>query len=194
MIVHEWGLIEYEKAHLKMKDIHKTAVQNGENHLILCQHPDIYTLGQNEKESLFDVQTYKTDRGGSISCHSKGQNIYYFCFHSPSPARFFANIISVYKKFFNMHLSEAFYDKKNPGFYIEDAKLLSLGFRYKKGFSLHGVSLNVCVDLDFHNRISPCNLKGIRSSSLKEQGLSISCEDVNEQIVKNICEVFNESI
>ncbi|PHS58331.1 MAG: lipoyl(octanoyl) transferase [Sulfurimonas sp.] len=193
MIVHNWGLINYEHAHNKMLEIHKNALSDKQNHLILCQHPEIYTLGYDE-EDIFDVKSLKTDRGGSISSHSEGQNIYYFCFHSPYPARFLANIISVYTSFFKQYLADVYYDKKKPGFYIGSKKLLSLGFRYKQGVSLHGVSLNVDINLDFHNKIKPCNLKGFSSSSLVEQGLNLSCKDVDTLIIQNICEAFNESV
>jgi len=193
MIIHDWGLLEYEKAYKKMQEIHAQALVDGENHLILCQHFPIYTVGQDEKQS-FKVPTYKTDRGGSISSHSPGQNIYYFCFQTPFPSRFFSKVISVYKHFFQGHLPGAVYDKTKPGFYMNKTKLLSLGFRYKKGVSLHGVSLNVSPELSFHNKIHPCNLKGVSSSSLSENGLLLSCEEVNAQVIKHICEVFDESL
>jgi len=193
MIVHAWGLLAYEQAYLKMQDVHTQALVDGQNHLILCQHPNIYTLGQDEDES-FNVATFKTDRGGSITSHSPGQNIYYFCFQSSFPSRFFAKVLSVFISFFNTYLPQVYYDKSNPGFYLKNTKLLSLGFRYKKGVSLHGVSLNVSPDLNFHNQIFPCNLKGISASSLVNEGINLTCAEVNEKIIKLICEVFDESL
>ncbi|HIC44711.1 MAG TPA: lipoyl(octanoyl) transferase [Sulfurimonas sp.] len=193
MILHDWGLLEYELAYVKIQEVHTLALEDGQNHLILCQHPCIYTIGQDAKE-IFKVPSFKTDRGGSITSHSPGQNIYYFCFHAPLPAKFFSKIISIYSEFFKIYLPSAHYEKERPGFYIKDTKLLSLGFRYKKGVSLHGVALNVSPALDFHNKIKPCNLEGIRSSSLKEQGLDLSCKEVNEKIVNLILKAFNESL
>lgn len=193
MILHDWGLLPYEYAFIKMQEIHSQAIKDGHNHLILCQHEKIYTIGQDENQT-FDIKTYKTNRGGSITSHSPGQNIYYFCFHTAFPARFFSKVLSVYSEFFKTQIPSAYYDKVRPGFYINNKKILSLGFRYKKGVSLHGVSLNVSPDLDFHNQINPCNLKGISSSSLKNENINISCDIVNKKIVKLICEAFNESL
>ncbi|SFV51915.1 Octanoate-[acyl-carrier-protein]-protein-N-octanoyltransferase [hydrothermal vent metagenome] len=193
MILHDWGVLDYKIAYEKMQDVHAQALKDGQNHLILCQHEEIYTLGQDEDTS-FDVKTFKTDRGGSITSHSPGQNIYYFCFQTPFPARFFSHVISVFTRFFESHLPLVYYDKKQPGFYLKDAKLLSLGFRYKKGVSLHGIALNVSPDLNFHNQINPCNLKDIRTSSLANEGVTFSCAEVNEKIIKLICEVFDESL
>ena len=194
MIRHDWGLITYELAELKMNNIHKQARDGGCNHLILCQHPNIYTLGQDAWNTDFDVNTYKTDRGGSISAHSPGQNIYYFCFHTPHPVLFYSKVIAVFEAFFKKYLPLVVYDKARPGFYLENKKLLSLGFRYKQGVSLHGIALNVCTDLDFHNVIRPCNLEGIRSSSLEAEGLRLNATEINEEIVERICEVFDESV
>ncbi|PHR58068.1 MAG: lipoyl(octanoyl) transferase [Arcobacter sp.] len=193
MIIHDWGLLEYELAYEKMQEVHSIALEDGQNHLILCQHPPIYTLGQDEDQS-FEVETFKTNRGGSITSHSPGQNIYYFCFQTAFPARFFSKVLSVFRSFFKSHLPLVHYDKDRPGFYLKDAKLLSLGFRYKKGVSLHGVALNVCPELSFHNKIHPCNLKDISSTSLKNEDLSLSCAEVNEKIIRLVCEVFDESL
>jgi len=194
MIIHDWGLLEYEKAQMQMQNIHKEACEDGQNHLILCQHPNIFTLGQDEWDKSFDVPTYKTDRGGSVTSHSPGQNIYYFCFHAPYPARFFSKTISVFDVFLKKYLPQAIYHKDAPGFYIDSKKVLSLGFRYKQGVSLHGVALNVSVDLDFHNQIRPCDLEGITAGSLEAEGLSLGCKDINEEIINIISEVFDESV
>lgn len=193
MILHDWGVLEYKVAYEKMQEVHAQALKDGQNHLILCQHEEIYTLGQDEDKS-FEVETFQTDRGGSITSHSPGQNIYYFCFQAAFPARFFSHVISVFTRFFQSYLPLVYYDKNQPGFYLKDAKLLSLGFRYKKGVSLHGIALNVSPDLSFHNQIHPCNLKDIRTSSLANEAVMLSCAEVNEKVIQLICEVFDESL
>lgn len=194
MKVHKLGLISYERAVQKMEEIHLCAVKERKNHLILCQHPDVFTVGMDAWETSFKVKVVKTDRGGSISCHSPGQNIYYFCFHSPYPARFFSKVTSVFESFFKSYLPRVEYDRDKPGFYIQSRKLSSLGFRYRQGVSLHGVALNVDVDLCLHNIINPCNLDGIRSSSLKAEGLTLTCQEVDEAILKSVLREFDESI
>ncbi len=194
MIIHKWGLIPYEEAVKKMEEIHLSAVKYGANHLIVCQHPDVFTVGQEAWEKRFDVKTLKTDRGGSISCHSPGQNIYYFCFQSPYPARFFSKVTSVFGSFFKTSLPCVIYNKDRPGFYIHSRKLSSLGFRYKEGVSLHGVSVNVDVDLFLHNLVNPCGLEGISASSLRAEGLTLTCQEVDEAIIKSVLREFDESI
>ena len=182
MRVHRLGEIGYEQGMQEMRRIHSLATQDGENHLILCSHPNIFTVGQDEKRT-FLVPTVKTDRGGSITCHTPGQNIYYFCFQAQNPARFYANIVKSFEEFFAKTLPSVQYDKKNPGFYIQNRKIASLGFRYSQGVSLHGVALNVDVDLNFHSKVSPCNLEDVIPTSLHNEGVQIECGTADEIIM-----------
>lgn len=193
MIVHPWGEVEYNKAREMMQKVHTRACKDRQNHLILCSHPKIFTVGYDEKR-VFSVKTVKTDRGGSVTCHSPGQNIYYFCFQVPNPAKFYKKVILVFEKFFDIYLPIAKFDKRNPGFYIENRKISSLGFRYSKGVSLHGVALNIDIDLEFHSQVNPCNLRGVIPTSLKEEGVSLTSEEVDKKIVTYIKEIFNDTI
>ncbi len=193
MILHRWQVIEYRKARKRMQEIHTIACRDGQNHLILCSHPTVFTIGSDTKE-FFDVPTVLTDRGGSISCHSFGQNIYYFCFHVKQPARFYKKVLQAFESFFMTYLCDVHYDKKKPGFYRENRKIASLGFRYAHGVSLHGVSLNIDVDLAIHSKVPPCNLEGIVPTSLHNEGVYLSHEEVDSAVLKVIMEHFNESL
>ncbi len=194
MILHNWRVTPYETALKQMDEVHLRAVKEKKNHLILCQHPEVFTLGQDAGDKTFEVEALKTDRGGSITCDSPSQNIYYFCFQSSHPARFFSKVVSVFESFFECFLPSVAYDTKYPGFYIQSHKLSSLELGYREGVSLHGVALNVDVDLAFHNLVNPCGLEEVRASSLEAEGLKISCEAVDEEVIKNILRVFDESL
>jgi len=193
MIVHNWEVIEYKQARERMQEVHTMACRDGENHLILCSHPTLFTIGSDTKES-FDVPTHQTDRGGSITCHSAGQNIFYFCFDAKQPALFYKKVLESFESFFLKYLADVHYKKAQPGFYIQNRKIASLGFRYEQGVSLHGVALNVDVDLALHSKVPPCNLEGIIPTSLHNEGLHISQKSVNEAMVEAIRESFNESL
>lgn len=194
MIVHRWGILEYEKARQKMDTVHQQACKDGQNHLILTSHPAVFTVGRDAWEKEWHVPVVKTDRGGSITAHSIGQNVYYFCFQAPSPARFFSKVLDAYTDFFATFHDNITYDKKNPGFYIKNRKIASLGFRYTNGVSLHGVALNVDVDLAWQGQINPCDLEGIIPTSLHQESIMISPKSVDEKILMHILEHFDESL
>jgi len=193
MILHNWGEIEYAQARQEMQKVHDKAVKTGENHLILCSHPAVFTLGSDEKKN-FTVETVQSDRGGSITCHSPGQNVYYFCFQIKNPAVFYKKVLTSFEIFFMNTLAGVKYEKENPGFYIQNRKIASLGFRYAQGVSLHGVALNVDVDLDFHSLVAPCNLKGIVPTSLANEGVKMTQEEVNREIIQIITKVFEDAV
>jgi len=194
MILHDWDLLAYSQARKKMDEVHSQACEDGQNHLILTQHPKVFTVGRNAWDLSWDVNTIQCDRGGSICCHSEGQNIYYFCFHVPSPTRFYTKVVESFYHFFQKHLPAAVFDRKNPGFYVENRKIASLGFRYRNGVSLHGVALNITPDLDYHQKVDPCGLKHIIPTSLENEGVMMDCTKVNREIIEYICESFHESL
>jgi len=192
MIVHNWGEIEYTKARKKMQSIHSLALKTGKNYLILCSHPNVFTIGSGE-ETCFNVEVVESDRGGSITCHSPGQNIFYFCFHVKNPARFYKKVITAFETFFLLYLPEVFYDKKRAGFYIQNRKIASLGFRYSQGVSLHGVALNVSVDLHFHAQVNPCNLEGVVPTSLQAEGLNLTQQEVDKEMIQLLQKSFDDA-
>jgi len=193
MIVHNWGEVTYVDARKMMQAVHVQALKDEKNHLIVCSHPAVFTVGSDEQKH-FDVATLQSDRGGSITCHSKGQNIYYFCFQVPQPARFYRKVLNAFEEFFMKNLPKVKYNKKNPGFYSENRKIASLGFRYSQGISLHGVALNVDVDLALHSEVSPCNLEGIVPTSLYNEGLMLNQELVNEEIIYFLQKSFKDAV
>ncbi len=193
MIVHNWGEVEYKKAREMMQNVHEKAMQDGQNHLILCSHPNIFTIGRDTKEK-FCVDVVQSDRGGSITCHSPGQSIFYFCFAVKNPALFYKKVLTAFEHFFAEHLADVYYDKKQAGFYIQNRKIASLGFRYSQGVSLHGVALNRDVDLAFHAQVNPCNLKGVVPTSLANEGLSLTQEALENEMIDKIAKSFNDAV
>ncbi|WP_353662879.1 lipoyl(octanoyl) transferase LipB [Hydrogenimonas sp. SS33] len=193
MILHHWGLIDYETARKQMDEVHAQACRDGQNHLIFCQHPDVFTVGRDDNGS-WPVPTLRTDRGGSVTCHSPGQLVAYFCFQAPQPALFYRRVVRAYEALFDLLKVPARYNRETPGFYIENRKIASLGFRYRSGVSLHGVALNVDVDLAFHSRVNPCGLEGIVPTSLRAEGCDISIAAVEDSLTEHLCKAFDETL
>ena len=193
MMIHEWGEVAYEKAMERMHRVHGDAVKDGRNHLIFCSHPTVFTVGADDRGE-WGVPVVRSDRGGAITCHSEGQFVTYFCFQAKVPARFYAKVLQAYDTLLKAWLPQIKYDKTRPGFYIANRKLASLGFRYSRGVSLHGVSLNVDVDLALHKRVNPCGLEGVHATSLAAEGVEISMESVKTLLLAQITEVFDDPV
>ncbi len=193
MIIHHWGNIDYIQAREKMNGVHEQAVKDKENHLILCEHPPVFTVGENDN-NVWLVPLVRSDRGGSITCHSPGQIVCYFCFQAAEPMPFYRRVRRSFENLFKVLLPEVFYDPKKAGFYVKNRKIASLGFRYSQGVSLHGVSVNIDVDLGLHNKVNPCGIEGIVATSLKEEGVEIASQEMETLLVKYISAGFDETL
>ena len=174
-------LLLYKDALLLMDSLRDKAYKQGRDFILFCRHYPVFTVGSDD--SRFDgIKVVKTDRGGSITYHDEGQLMVYFVVHVPYPAKFYKRVINILNDFFQEYDKRVFYDKKRPGFYIENRKIASLGFRYQKGISKHGVAINISTDLKTFNTINPCNLNGIKATSMKNEGYEISFDKAKERI------------
>lgn len=186
----ELGLICYEDAIKKMRQIHNVAVKDGNtDFLILCQHHDVYTVGKNERRD-FPVKVLKTDRGGSVVLHAPGQQIFYFVFKVKSPMSFYRKVVKSFETPLKELDSRVKYIHKIPGFYIENRKLGFLGFKFENGYSLHGVAINHDVDLKKFNTIKPCGLDGYVATSLTRENINISLENLKQVMTNSIMTNF----
>ena len=91
--VTDWNIIPYADAWTRQTEWFdaliraKQAGEEYENHIILCEHPHVYTLGRSGKEGnmlLSEEQLqkigatlYHIDRGGDITYHGPGQLVCY---------------------------------------------------------------------------------------------------------------------
>ena len=181
------GKIDY----LEFLKLQEKLVKEKENYLFFATHNPVYTVGKNEKEDFpFAI---KVDRGGSITYFDEGTLMVYFIFNIKNPAFFYKKVKKVLLRFFNDLNKNIYYDKNNPGFYIENRKIASLGFKYENSRSKHGVSIHINPNLKNFNKINPCNLKGIKATSLKNEGIIISKDEAIDKLTKLIKEEFNEA-
>jgi lipoyl(octanoyl) transferase len=181
------GLIKYNKFLL----IQEKLTPLNQNFLLFASHYPIYTVGKNEAKNFPFATPVK--RGGSVTYFDEGTLMLYFIFNVNNPPLFFKKIRTVLNKFFNKFDKPVFYDKKKPGYYIQNRKIASLGFHYEKNRSNHGVSIHINPDLENFNKINPCNLKGIKATSFKNEGIDISIEEAKKDLKKIIKEVFDEA-
>ena len=181
------GLIEYKKF-LKIQNyLHNRAIKNQSNYILFASHYPVFTKGINEKNFPFAIQV---DRGGSITYFDEGSFMIYFICKVDNPPLFYRKVIKVLKNFFG---DKFYYDSKKAGFYIENRKICSIGFAYKKGYSKHGVSIHLNNNLKNFNSVTPCNLKGITATSLHNENILLSRNDIKIILTKLIKEIFNET-
>ena len=186
MIIKDLGLVPYQETDALLESyIPKTKI---DNFLLLCTHPPVYTVGS--EEYAYNMEVVKTDRGGSITYFDEGTLMLYFAFAVPNPANFYAKVLKAVESFFAHFSAPITYDKARPGFYIENRKIASLGFRYKNGASKHGVALHINPNLVHFNKIAPCGLLDVRATSLWAEGYPIAMDEAKILATKAVIDAF----
>ncbi|WP_456480694.1 lipoyl protein ligase domain-containing protein [Nautilia sp.] len=187
IVFKDLGITDYEK----FLEIQKRLTPLKTNFLLFASHRPVFTVGYAEKESF--PYAIPVKRGGSITYFDEGTLMVYFIFNVKNPPFFFKKVKKSLNLFFKEFALPIRYDKTKPGYYIQNRKIASLGFSYVNGRSNHGVSIHINPDLNTFNKIKPCNLSGIKATSLYNEGIDISPEKAKKILKEIIKEVFYET-
>jgi len=194
--------IKYEKAIKAMEERLLQINNNSSNELIwILEHEDIYTAGTNFKENeILDksINIIKTNRGGKITYHGKGQLICYFVINLNKRKKDIRNFISILEKTIidtlKFYKIDTFSDKENIGIWFNDKKNLkkvaAIGVRVSKWIAYHGFSININNDLKKYNSIIPCGItdKGVTNlKNIKDQNYN----DLENELIKNFISNLN---
>lgn len=211
-IVTDWNLIPYSEAWQRQTewfDALVQAKQQGEpyeNHLIVCEHPHVYTLGRSGKDGnmllgeeqlkAIGATLYHIDRGGDITYHGPGQLV---CYPILNLEEFRLGL----KEY--VHLLEEAVIRvcgtygivagrldKATGVWLECdtprvRKICAMGVRSSHYVTMHGLALNVNTDLRYFSYIHPCGFidKGVTSLQ-QELHREISMEEVKHRLLQEI--------
>jgi len=171
--------VDYRKAVIFMeKRLDKIREGKARELIWILEHNDIYTAGSRSKKSeILDkkIKVIKTNRGGKITWHGKGQLICYFVINlnkrNKDIRKFITNIeksiINTLKEF----KIKSFSDRQDIGIWIEIEgnikKIAAIGIRVKKWIAYHGFSININNDLKKYNKIIPCGIKNKAVTNLE---------------------------
>ena len=171
--------VDYSKAVIFMeKRLDKIREGKARELIWILEHNDIYTAGSRSKKSeILDkkIKVMKTNRGGKITWHGKGQLICYFVINlnrrNKDIRKFVTNIeksiINTLKEF----KIKSFSDREDIGIWIKIEgnikKIAAIGIRVKKWIAYHGFSININNDLKKYNKIIPCGIKNKAVTNLE---------------------------
>lgn len=217
------GIKEYQPAwdyqEQLMKAIIDTKIKNRDlpseqhittsNHLLLVEHPHVYTLGKSGHEEnmlagidkLKEIEaTYvKTNRGGDITYHGYGQIVGYPVLDLEN---FFTDI-----HLYMRNLEEVIIrtigefglkgerSQGETGVWLDVGKpyarkICAMGVKASRWVTLHGFALNVNTDMRYFEYIIPCGIKDKQVTSLqRELERELTPEEV-ENVKTNIRKHF----
>lgn len=160
--------------------------------LWLVEHPSVFTLGQAGKpEHLLnpeDIPVVQSDRGGQVTYHGPGQLVIYPLLDLRRLGLGVRDFVTLLEQLIIDTLNVfAIAGKRKPGapgVYVDGKKIASLGLRVRNGCTLHGISINVDMNLSPFQRINPCGYPGLEVTQISDlHSKSVSVADVAQQFL-----------
>jgi lipoyl(octanoyl) transferase len=195
---------------LDNRNLSATEKKVQEHWLIFCEHPHVYTLGRNGKESnlLLDADALrnknaefvKINRGGDITYHGPGQIVGYPLLDLDE---FFTDI-GRYIRFLEEMVIRTLLEYNiesgritgQSGVWIDvdkatARKICAVGVHLSRWTTMHGFAFNINTNLDYFSTIIPCGISDKAVTSLqKELGRAIDTEEVKTRLLKHFMELF----
>nr|WP_116026872.1 lipoyl(octanoyl) transferase LipB [Thermomonospora umbrina] len=169
---------------------------------LLLEHRPVYTAGKRTgplDRPLTDpgAPVIDVDRGGNITWHGPGQLTGYPIVKLPDPV----DVISYVHKLETMMTrvcadlglrTETVEGRRGlwvPG--SPDRKIGSIGVRVSRGVTMHGFMLNCDCDMSWFDRIVPCGIRDVGSTSLSEElGRRVPVQEVLPLAERHLAEVL----
>ena len=222
VIIHHLGLIDYKQAwdyqenlfkeivDLKIKNRNEATNILPQNHLVFCEHPNVYTLGKSGKEDHLlldkkglldnDVSFYKINRGGDITYHGPGQLVVYPIFDLE---QFFTDIhkyMRLLEEAVIITLQEygiiAQRMEGQTGVWlgvgsIQARKICAMGVKSSRWVTMHGLGFNVNSDLRYFDHIIPCGISDKSVTSMaNELGEEVDMKELSNKLLVNMANLF----
>lgn len=198
VLIKPLGLVDYATTLAAMHRFTDSRDEATPDELWVLQHPAVFTQGQAGKpEHLLmpgEIPVVQTDRGGQVTYHGPGQLVVYPLIDIARRGYGVRSLVSRLETAMVDSLAgfgiSAYADAAAPGVYVDLAgtrhKIGSLGLRVRHGRSLHGLSLNVEMDLEPFQRINPCGYTGLAMTQVSALKPGLGFETVTDALVSHL--------
>ena len=198
LVIRNLGVVEYTPTWERMKTFTAERHSGTVDEFWLLQHNPVFTLGQAGKRDHLlapgSIDVVQSDRGGQVTYHGPGQLVVYLLIDlkrrrmgvRPFVTRIETSVTDLLAQFDIAGLTR----RDAPGVYVEQEKIAALGLRIRRGRSLHGLSLNVDMDLEPFERINPCGYAGLKVTQLSNLGVRENFNDVATRLCQCLIDQF----
>jgi lipoic acid synthetase len=168
-----------------------------EDHLLLLEHPHVYTLGVRADlgnvlvpPASVGAELVRADRGGDVTYHGPGQLVGY-PIRSVGGRSGLTDTVAYVRSVAELVIDvlarfgvEGHWDQRHPGVWVDDRKIAAIGVKLSRGRSMHGFALNVDPDLSMFEHIVPCGIADKDVTSLRAEGVDASMSQVVDAVVE----------
>jgi len=136
--------------------------------ILLVEHEPVYTAGRATPEDEIRPDFVRVERGGKITFHGPGQLVVYPVV--PLPGRDLRAWLRRLEEF-GVAVCGRFGLSAEPsvdgtGVFVDGRKVASIGVAVRHWINLHGIAINVDMDLEPFRRVRPCGLRPETMSDL----------------------------
>ena len=207
-ITPQWlGQVAYEPTLEAMRHFTQTREVHTPDAVWVLEHPAVYTRGlaadlahgphpeANAQHTRIPV--IQVERGGQITYHGPGQVVVYPLIDLTRRAikvRAFVHLLEqAVIDLLDQFSVSAQRRLGAPGVYVNAAKIAALGLRVRRGCTLHGVSLNVDMDLSPFSSIHPCGVVGLAVTQTRALGIQANAQTLGMALAHHIIEALEQS-
>jgi lipoyl(octanoyl) transferase len=159
--IEDLGRAPYAPVLQRMRELH-AAVHRGDEagRVLLVEHEPVYTAGRATPAAELTPGVVPIERGGRVTYHGPGQLVVYPIVRLPRRdvrdwlRRLEAFGVAVARRFG----LEATPSVDGTGVFVGERKFASIGVHVKHWINLHGVAINVAMDLRPWHAVRPCGL------------------------------------
>lgn len=179
------GRCDYAETHELMLALHES-IRSGatDGKVLLVEHDPVFTAGRaTPPEDITASGAIRIERGGKITFHGPGQLVIYPIVRLPErDVRDWLERLET----FGVELCGKFGLDAQPsvdgtGVFVRRNKVGSIGVAIRHWINLHGLSLNIAMDLEPFYRVRPCGLDPeIMSDLSREASRPISMDEAVE--------------
>ncbi|MCC3333438.1 lipoyl(octanoyl) transferase LipB [Nocardia abscessus] len=200
IVVEDLGLIDYHAAwELQRTIADQRAEGSGSDHLLLLEHPSVYTAGRRTEAEDLPIDgspVVQVDRGGKITWHGPGQLVGYPIVRLAEPV----DVVNYVRR-----LEEALIAvctglgivcgrvEGRSGVWLPatglfaERKIAAIGVRVQRGVALHGISFNCNSALDGFQAIVPCGIRDAGVTTLtRELGREVTVAEIKPLVADAI--------
>ena len=202
LLIRRLGCVPYHEAMQSMRVRTDTARADSPDELWLLEHPPVFTLGQaGRRGHVRDpgaVPVVRSDRGGQVTYHGPGQLVAYLLLDLRRAKAGVRRIVETLEQAVidMLHGASITAARREgaPGVYVEGRKIASIGLRVRAGRTLHGVSINVDLDLSPFDRIDPCGFAGLPVTRLADLAVRWSVGETGRRFAVSLGRVLAREI
>ena len=159
--VEDLGRAAFDGVYEQMLALHASILRReSAGKILLVEHEPVFTAGRATPAHDLDDSIVKIERGGQITYHGPGQLVVYPIVALPQ--RDVRRWLTALERFgvavcaeFGL-IGEPSVD--GTGVFVDGQKVSSIGVAIRRWINLHGISINVAMDLAPFHQVRPCGL------------------------------------